>query len=184
MCLSIYCYFLIVNWGVVIKQLFKKFLRNLLGGVLASRESTGRSHGVKMLVSAAYRFHILLRLFLLSSVQKKIICCYQVIIYVSVFVGGFFHFYGEAQVHANGIRVVVVGQENLKTEVLHISVRRLCGRLFCIYVFEHALKNEVEGAWYVSCNISIIGTCFYELSNFSYLIAGVRVVLGSSINSK
>ena len=72
MCLSTYCYFLIVNWGVVIKQLFKKFLRNLLGGVLASHESTGRSHGVKMLVSAPYRFHILLRLFLLSSVQKKL----------------------------------------------------------------------------------------------------------------
>ena len=98
------------------------------------------------------------------------------IIYVSTFVGGFFNSYGEAQVHAAGVCVVAAGQENLKMEVLHVSVRGVTGLLFCIYVFEHALENEDEGAWYVSCDISIIGTCFYELSNFSYLIDIVRVV--------
>ena len=42
-----------------------------MGGVLASRQDTSRSHRVKMTVSAAYRFHILFRLFLLSNVQKS-----------------------------------------------------------------------------------------------------------------
>ena len=98
------------------------------------------------------------------------------IIYVSIFFGGFLNFYGKAQVHAVGVRVVVVGQENLKIKVLHVSVRGVCRLLFCIYVLELALKNMVEGAWYVSCDISIIGTCFCKLCSFSYLIVDVRVV--------
>ena len=139
------------------------------------RQSTGRSHRVKMSVSAGYRFHILLRLFS-YQVCNKITCCYQFIIYVSVFFGSFLNFYGEAQVHAVRIRVVVVGQANLKTKVLHVTVSGMHGLLFCIYVFENVLKNVVESAWYVSCDINVIGICFYELSNFSDLIAGFPVV--------
>ena len=80
-----------------------------MGDILALRQSTGRSHRMRMLVLAAYRFHILLRLFPLSSPQK-ITYCYQVIIYVSVFVGSFFNFNGEAQMHAIRVCVVVISQ--------------------------------------------------------------------------
>ena len=153
-----------------------------MGGALALRQSIGRSHRVKMLVSAGYRLHILLRL-LFYQVCNKITCCYQFTIYVSVFVGSFLNFYGEAQVHAIRMCVVAVGQANLKTKVLHVTVSGVHRLLFCIYVFEHVLKNVVESAWYVSCDINVIVICFYELSNFSYLIANFPVVWHSSINS-
>ena len=88
----------------------------------------------------------------------------------------FFNFHGEAQMHAVRVCIVVISQQNLKVEVLHVSVRGVRELFFCIDVFEHALKNEVEGSWYISRNVSIIGSCFNELSNFSYLIASVCIV--------
>ena len=50
----------------------------------------------------------------------------------------FLIFMGKHRSMLLGFCVVVIGQQKLKVEFLHVSVRRVRGLFFCIDVFEHA----------------------------------------------
>ena len=65
-----------------------------------------------------------------------------------------------------------------------MSLQRSARVVLLYWYLGACLKNEIEGSWYILRNVSIIGTCFDELSNFSYLIASLCIVWCSSINSR
>ena len=70
-----------------------------------------------------------------------------------------FYFYWKTNMHTVRVCIIVVCNHNLKLKIFHILVEYIRDLLFCVNIFNHALKNEIKHSGDVFREISIIFSC-------------------------
>ena len=71
----------------------------------------------------------------------------------------FFIFIGKANMNSFRVCIIVISKHNLKLKVFHVLVGYMRDLLFCVDIFNHALKNKIEHSGNVFCEIRVRFSC-------------------------
>lgn len=74
----------------------------------------------------------------------------------------FFIFIGKANMHSLRVCIIVISKHNLKLKVFHVLVGYMRDFLFCVDIFNHALKNEISLSW-IEFHYLFFFTCWLPL---------------------